>query len=150
MKVDPLLGDTEDLKSLCSSAKRMGIRVILDGVFSHTGDDSLYFDRHHRYGGKGAFDNPDSPFRNWYTFGNFNCGYSAWWGVPSLPQVNENNPDFTEFITGENGVIRHWLRQGISGWRLDVADELPDEFLDKIRSSMKEQMPDSFLLGEVW
>lgn len=150
MKIDPLLGDEKDFSSLCKCAKEMGIAVILDGVFSHTGDDSIYFDRLGRYGTDGAFNNPNSPYRNWYSFGNYECGYAAWWDVPSLPEVNENNPQFTEFITGKEGVLRHWIRLGASGWRLDVADELPDEFLDNIRSAIKEEDENAFLLGEVW
>ena len=150
MKIDPLLGDEEDFKNLCESAKKEGIHIILDGVFSHTGDDSIYFDKYGRYGPEGAFSNPRSPYRSWYSFGNYDCGYSAWWGVPSLPEVNENHPQFTEFITGENGVLRHWLKLGASGWRLDVADELPDEFLDNIRAAIKSENDEALLLGEVW
>ena len=149
-KIDPLLGGEKDFSFLCESAKKMGIAVILDGVFSHTGDDSIYFNRYNRYKESGAYNDCSSPYRNWYTFGNYKCGYAAWWGVPSLPEVNENNPEFTEFITGENGVLRRWLRLGASGWRLDVADELPDEFLDNIRNAIKLEKQDAFLLGEVW
>lgn len=150
MKIDPLLGSEQDLEELCRKAREMGIAVILDGVFSHTGDDSRYFDRCGRYGGHGAYNDYNSFYRNWYKFGNFPTGYSAWWGVPSLPETNEDNPDFSEFITGENGVLRYWLKKGISGWRLDVADELPDSFLDKVRTAVKTEKADAFILGEVW
>ena len=150
MKIDASLGTDEDFISLCKAAKKLNIHIILDGVFSHTGDDSIYFNKYRRYGFGGAYLDPNSPYRNWYSFGDYGCGYSAWWGVPSLPEVNENNPDFTEFITGENGVIRHWLRLGADGFRLDVADELPDEFLEKVRACLKSEKRDAFLLGEVW
>ena len=150
MKIDASLGDEDDFKSLCNSAKDMGIRVILDGVFSHTGDDSIYFNKYHRYGDGGAYNDISSPYRSWYSFGDYECGYSAWWDVPSLPEVDENNPEFTEFITGQNGVIRHWLRLGASGFRLDVADELPDKFLENIRRAIKTEKADGYLLGEVW
>ncbi len=150
MKIDPSLGTKADLESLVKAAKKLGIYIILDGVFSHTGDDSIYFNKYNRYSSKGAFGNPDSNFRSWYKFDDSEIGYEAWWGVPSLPEVVENDPAFTEFITGENGVIRYWLKKGIKGFRLDVADELPDEFLDNIRNAVKAEGEDNFLLGEVW
>ncbi len=150
MKVDASLGTKADLESLVKAAKKLGIYIILDGVFSHTGDDSIYFNKKNRYNSAGAYQNPDSPYRSWYTFNDSKVGYESWWGVPSLPEVNENDPAFTEFITGENGVIRYWLKKGIKGFRLDVADELPDEFLDNIRTAVKTDSKENFLLGEVW
>lgn len=150
MKIDPMLGTEDDLSDLIKAAEKMNISVILDGVFSHTGDDSIYFNSHGRYENTGAAQSADSPYYSWYTFESYPDKYNAWWGVPSMPEVNENNPDFTEFITGENGVIRYWLKKGIKGWRLDVADELPDEFLDRIREAVKAEGEDKYLLGEVW
>lgn len=150
MKIDAHLGDQKDLHDLIKAAKKCGIYIILDGVFSHTGDDSIYFNRYGRYDSLGAWQSPDSPYRNWYTFAGGKYGYESWWGIPTLPETNENNPEFTEFITGENGVIKYWLKQGIKGFRLDVADELPDEFLDKIRTALKSEDEQNFLLGEVW
>lgn len=150
MKVDALLGDETDLKNLCVSAKKMGIGIVLDGVFSHTGDDSIYFNKYRRYGDGGAYNDYGSKYHYWYKFNRFPDNYSAWWGVPSLPETDEENEDFCEFITGKDGVIRHWLRAGVLGWRLDVADELPDSFLDKVRTAVKSENPNAFLLGEVW
>ncbi len=150
MKIDSSLGTEKDLENLVKSAKKQGIYIILDGVFSHTGDDSIYFNRYNRYNSTGAYNSPQSPYYEWYKFDDSKIGYSAWWGVPSLPEVDENNKNFTEFITGENGVIRHWLKKGIKGFRLDVADELPDQFLDNIRKAIKADSNDNFLLGEVW
>ena len=149
-KIDPLLGDGQDLKNLCKSAKKLGIRIILDGVFSHTGDDSIYFNRRRRYGDGGAYNDFGSEYHHWYKFTRFPDEYASWWGVPTLPETDEDNESFSEFITGENGVLRRWLRAGVSGWRLDVADELPDRFLDKTRAAIKAENPDAFLLGEVW
>ncbi len=149
-KIDPLLGTEEDLISLVNEARRHGIAVVLDGVFSHTGDDSRYFNGKNRYDTVGAANSPDSPYRSWYKFGNYPTGYSCWWGVPSLPETNEDDLSFSSFITGENGVIRYWLKRGVKGWRLDVADELPDGFLDKIRLAVKAEGEESYLLGEVW
>lgn len=150
MKIDPALGSEEDLVNLCKKAEKYGISVILDGVFSHTGDDSIYFNKYNRYNSNGAYNGTDSPYYNWYTFKNYPNSYESWWGISTLPETNENSPDFTNFITGENGVIRYWLKRGIKGWRLDVADELPDEFLDNIRKAAKEEKEDAFILGEVW
>ncbi len=150
MKIDPLLGTEADFVRLCKEAKKFNISVILDGVFSHTGADSIYFDKYGRYGGKGAYNSPQSKYSNWFKFKNRPDDYSCWWGVPSLPETVEENPDFAEFITGENGVLRHWMRLGASGWRLDVADELPDCFLDKIREAVKAENKNGIIIGEVW
>lgn len=149
-KIDPLLGNKNDLKKLCDEAKQLGIAVILDGVFSHTGDDSLYFNKYGRYKTLGAYNSKNSEYYNWFDFENWPDKYTSWWGIKSLPETNESNEDFCEFITGKNGVIKHWMKYGISGWRLDVADELPDEFIKKIRVALKSQHPDAYLLGEVW
>ena len=100
LNVDPLLGTNEDFAALCAEAKKYGIGIVLDGVFSHTGSDSRYFNREGRY--------------------------------------------------GEGGVIDTWLRRGAAGFRLDVADELPDSFIEKVRTAVKRVGPDKFLLGEVW
>ena len=150
MKIDSMLGTEKDLESLIKSANKRGISIILDGVFSHTGDDSIYFNRYGRYNSIGATQSQQSPYFSWYNFTQYPTKYSAWWGIDTLPETNENNPSFTEFITGENGVLRYWLKKGIKGWRLDVADELPDKFLDNIRSAIKTEGDDNYLLGEVW
>ena len=151
MKIDPVLGTEDDFVRLCAQAKEMGIFIILDGVFSHTGSDSLYFNREGRYGSGGAYHDPYSPYRNWYDFSpNYVCGYRSWWGFETLPEVNENNPNYRQFICGENGVIDYWMQRGASGFRLDVADELPDDFIEDIRKAVKRHGTDKYLLGEVW
>lgn len=149
MTVDPLLGTNLDFVRLASDAKNLGIRLILDGVFSHTGDDSIYFDRYKRYG-TGACSDPESKYRDWYRFRHYPDDYECWWNFRSLPNVEEMTPSYREYIQGENGVLRTWLRRGASGWRLDVADELPDEFIRGTRRAMKYEQSDSVLLGEVW
>lgn len=150
MKIDPLLGNENDLKELCEKARQKGIAVILDGVFSHTGDDSIYFNKYSRYKSVGAYNSPDSPYKSWFNFSNWPDGYASWWGISTLPETNENDPSFTEFLCGKNGVIRRWVRCGISGWRLDVADELPDSIIENIRLALKNEKSDALLLGEVW
>ncbi len=151
LNADPLLGTNEEFSRLCAEAKQQGIRIILDGVFSHTGSDSLYFNREGRYGVGGAYHNPASPYYSWYDFGSqYACGYRSWWGFASLPEVNEDDPAYQEFICGKGGVIDTWLSRGASGFRLDVADELPDGFIRRIRKAVKAHGEDCYLLGEVW
>lgn len=150
MKIDPLLGSEEDFKHLCESAEHVGIRIILDGVFSHTGDDSRYFNKYKRYDTLGAYNSKASPYFKWYKFSDYPNKYTSWWGFETLPEVTEECSEYNEFINGKNGVIRKWLRAGASGWRLDVADELPDCFIDNIRAAIKSPKSDALLLGEVW
>ncbi|MDR1563847.1 MAG: glycoside hydrolase family 13 protein [Oscillospiraceae bacterium] len=149
-KIDPMLGTEEDFRKLCCQAKKLDMRVILDGVFSHTGSDSIYFNKNGRYAGLGAFQAQSSLYYPWYKFRAWPEAYDAWWGIPTLPELNEEAPEYLEYITGKNGILRKWMRAGASGWRLDVADELPDIFLDKLRESIKEENPQALIIGEVW
>lgn len=149
-KVDPLLGTEEDFKQLCAQAKALGIGVILDGVFSHTGSDSVYFNKEGRYPTVGAYNSPDSPYYSWYKFTNYPDNYHSWWGFTTLPETDECNDSFFDFICGENGVIDYWLGLGASGFRLDVADELPDKMLDGLRGAVKRHSGEALLIGEVW
>ncbi len=148
-KIDPLLGTEADARSLCAKAAEYGISVIFDGVFSHTGADSVYFNKYGRYGAGGAYNDENSPYHRWYKFGETRDEYDAWWGIDTLPEVDETEPSYVDFITGEGGVIEKWLGAGFRGVRLDVADELPDEFLDRVRAAVK-RCGDNYLLGEVW
>ncbi len=151
MSVDPALGDDSSFSLLCEDCEKNGISIILDGVFSHTGADSMYFDFFGNYGKTGAFSDPNSQYINWYKFHNYPHEYDSWWGVGDLPNVNELNPDFLNYIvTGDNSVCKHWLNMGAAGWRLDVADELPDSFIEQFKSATKSVKEDSLLLGEVW
>ena len=150
-RVDPMLGTEEDFQALCQEAHGLGIRVILDGVFNHNGRDSRYFNADGRYDTVGAAQSQDSPYYPWFHFHPWPTDYDAWWGIRDLPAVNESAPSYRDFIfAGEDSVIRHWLRAGADGWRLDVADELPDDFIAGIRQAMDETKPGCLLLGEVW
>lgn len=149
-KIDPILGDEADFKNLCRSADKLGIKIILDGVFSHTGDDSIYFNKKGRYDSVGAYQSKDSKYAKWYKFSEFPDKYQSWWGFKTLPEVKEEEDSYREFICGKNGIIAKWLKMGASGFRLDVADELPDMFIDDIRTAVKTAKPDALLLGEVW
>ena len=149
-KIDPLLGTREDFSRLCREAAARGIRVVLDGVFSHTGSDSVYFNKEGRYPSEGAYLSKQSPYYHWYRFRRWPDDYACWWDVPTLPEVDKESPDYIEFITGKNGVLETWQEAGAGGWRLDVADELPDVFLDALRESVKKTDPEALILGEVW
>ncbi len=148
---DETLGTVKDFEKLAKTAKKLGIRIILDGVFSHTGADSKYFNKNNNYDSIGAYESTDSPYFSWYNFIKFPEKYESWWGFDTLPNVNELDPNFTNFIaSGKDSVIRKWLRRGASGLRLDVADELPDEFIKILRKAIKDENPDAYLVGEVW
>ncbi len=150
MKIDPLLGNEEDFIRLCEDARQQGIRVLLDGVFSHTGEDSLYFNRYGNYPSLGAYQSKESPFYSWYHFRKHPDNYASWWGIPTLPELNKADSSYRHFIMGPAGVARRWLKAGASGWRLDVADELPMDFLRELRKAVHRESKDAVLLGEVW
>lgn len=149
-KIDSVLGAEEDFRSLCKKCKEKGISVILDGVFSHTGDDSIYFNKYGRYESNGAFNSQSSPYYKWYKFTQWPYKYNSWWGIDILPEVIEETDEFIDFIAGAKGIARKWLSLGARGWRLDVADELPDKFLDSFRKAVKDENPEAIVLGEVW
>ncbi len=150
-RVDPLLGTEEDFRQLCASAHQMGMKIILDGVFSHTGSDSLYFDKLNRYGG-GAYHDPNSKYHSWYQFHGDNLKeYTSWWGIDTLPCVEELDDNYLDYIIRrEDSVLAHWMKLGADGFRLDVADELPDEFIRLLHKRVKELNPDGLVIGEVW
>ena len=148
---DPMLGTEADFTALCEAAHARGIRVILDGVYSHTGDDSLYFNRKGSFDSLGAYQSKESKFHSWYMFRHWPGSYKSWWDFDTLPTVNKMDSAFIEYIiTGEDSVVAHWLHLGADGFRLDVADELPDEFLLLLKKRIREIKPDAYLLGEVW
>ena len=151
MAIDPMLGTAEDFRALCREAHARGMRVLLDGVFNHTGSVSRYFNADGFYPELGAAQSKDSPYYNWYHFTHWPDSYDAWWGIKTLPAVEENQASYRDFIIrSEDSVVRHWLRCGADGWRLDVADELPDDFIAELRQAMDAEKPDCLLLGEVW
>lgn len=150
-RVDPILGTNDDFKRLCQEAKGRGIRIILDGVFSHTGSNSRYFNKEGTYPSLGAYQSKDSPYYSWYSFKNHPDDYEAWWGIKTLPHTRELEPSFMDYIlTSDKAIVKRWLDYGGSGWRLDVADELPPEFLRALRKAVKEKMPEAVIIGEVW
>ena len=148
---DPMLGTVEEFKMLCEVAHSHGIKVILDGVYSHTGSNSLYFNREGAFDSIGAYQSRQSPYYSWYSFRQWPDSYRSWWDFDTLPTVNKLDPAFLEYIiTGEDSVVAHWLRLGCDGFRLDVADELPNEFMLLLKQRIRQIKPDALLLGEVW
>ena len=148
---DPMLGTLEDFRQMCQAAHDRGIRVILDGVYSHTGSNSLYFDKEGAFGGKGAYCTPESPFYRWFQFKQYPDKYVCWWDFDTLPTVNKLEKSFIDYIIeNENSVIAHWLNWGADGFRLDVADELPHEFLVRLKRKLRQLRSDGLLMGEVW
>ncbi len=150
MEIDELLGSMEDFKCLISKAKDKGIQIVLDGVFNHTGDDSLYFNKYNRYDSVGAYQDKNSRYYWWYNFIDYPNNYDSWWGIKTLPAINESNQDYIKYITGKDGVIEFYTKLGVGGWRLDVVDELPAEFVKRIRDAVKRNNPNAIVIGEVW
>ena len=150
-EIDPILGDDTAFDSLITAAHARGIKVLLDGVFSHTGADSLYFNRYGRYDGTGAYQSKESPYYPWFRFSAFPDQYNAWWGIYTLPAVDKENPDYQDYLLKANsGILPRWVGRGACGWRLDVADELPVPLLQKMRRAVKGADQSAVLIGEVW
>ena len=148
-KIDPMLGTIDDFEELCVEADKRGIGIILDGVFNHTGRDSRYFNAYGNYPDLGASQSVESEYRDWYNFAEDGT-YGSWWGILDLPDMNEKNPTYQEFVYGMRGVVRTWMRRGARGWRLDVADELPDFFIEGIADAVRTTREDGVVIGEVW
>lgn len=151
LTIDPMFGDNNLFAKVCAKAGEHGIAVILDGVFSHTGSDSLYFNQEGSYDTLGAYQSKASPYYSWYKFIDHPDTFESWWGIGTMPNVNEEDPSYQHFIIdGPDSVLKYWLKAGVKGWRLDVADELPESFLRKFYKTLKEQDPEAVLIGEVW
>ncbi|MEG2246820.1 MAG: glycoside hydrolase family 13 protein [Romboutsia sp.] len=149
--IDKMFGTNEEFKELCEEARKIGIRVILDGVFSHTGDDSKYFNRYGNYPELGAYQSKESKYYKWYSFEEYPNKYDCWWGFDNQPNTNELNDSYSDYIVrNKNSIIAKWINLGASGWRLDVADELPDKFIAMIKEKMLSVDNESVLIGEVW
>lgn len=148
--IDAVLGTEEDFSSLIKQAKKKGISVMLDGVFNHTGADSVYFNKFNHYPSLGAYQSKESPYYDWFTFTDFPDLYQCWWGVTVVPTVSRHSSEFQDFIAGDGGVIDKWTKHGVKGWRIDVVDELSTPFVEKLRSAVKRNDKDALLVGEVW
>lgn len=150
-QVDPMFGTNEEFKELCETAAKMGIKIILDGVFSHTGSDSIYFNKYGSFNNLGAYQSKESPYYEWYDFKEYPSKYDCWWGFITMPNVKETTPSYMDFmIRGEDSVLNFWMDKGISGWRLDVIDELPQKFTRCFYQKLKKINKDAVIIGEVW
>ena len=149
-RIDSMLGTEDDLKILIDEAKKRGIAIVLDGVFNHTGSDSIYFNQNANYPCIGAVQSEESQYACWYTFRHYPDLYESWWGIETLPRVRSDEPSYRNFLFGKNGIIRRYTRLGIAGWRLDVADELSDDFLAELSRTVREEKKDAIVIGEVW
>jgi len=150
MSVDSMFGSDKALEELIGEAKKRDIHIIFDGVFNHTGADSIYFNRFGNYDTLGAYQSKSSEYYEWYNFRSYPDDYECWWDVKILPRVNSNCQSYKNFILGDGGVIEKWMKKGIDGFRLDVADELSDDFLKTLNSKVKSINPDGIVYGEVW
>ncbi len=150
MEVDSMFGGDKALCHLLSKCKEMGIKVFLDGVFNHTGSDSIYFNRYGHYDTVGAYNSKESKYYEWYNFYEYPDKYECWWNIDILPRIKTDCDGFREHILGEKGVVRKYMKMGASGFRLDVADELSDSFLQEMRKVIKDEDGDGLILGEVW
>ena len=150
MSIDSMFGSEEALDKLISESKKRDIHIIFDGVFNHTGADSIYFNKFDNYSTLGAYQSKESPYYEWYNFRSFPDDYECWWDVKILPRVNSNCPSYQKFILGKGGVVEKWMKKGIDGFRLDVADELSDDFLRALNERVKAVNPNGIVYGEVW
>lgn len=150
MRVDDSFGGEQALKSLIKKANTYGISIILDGVFNHTGSDSVYFNRYGNYDSVGAYQSKSSYYFSWYEFLEHPDKYTCWWGIDILPRINPDIRECRSFFVGDGGVIEKYVKMGISGFRLDVADELSDQFIASIKKKLNEHNKESLLYGEVW
>ncbi|MEG1528058.1 MAG: glycoside hydrolase family 13 protein [Clostridia bacterium] len=149
--IDSAFGDEQDFIDLCQKAQWLGIKVVLDGVFNHSGSSSKYFNKDGKYATVGAYQSTTSPYCDWFNFTNKErTEYDSWWGIKTLPTHNEASPSLQEYFAGDNGIVAKWLKLGASGYRLDVVDEIGDALLDKIVSRAKAVKPDCAIIGEVW
>ena len=146
LSVDRSFGGDAALSDLIEKAHDRGIKVVLDGVFNHVGNDSIYFDAYGKFG-DGACSSKQSPYYDWFTFNEYPDKYESWWGITNLPRIVRCE-SYIRFITEE--VIPKYMKMGIDGWRLDVVDELEGDFLERIVAAIKSYKSDAIVIGEVW
>ncbi|HCE4244224.1 TPA: maltodextrin glucosidase [Escherichia coli] len=155
--VDPQFGGDGALLRLRHNTQQLGIRLVLDGVFNHSGDSHAWFDRHNR-GTGGACHNPESPWRDWYSFSDDGTALD-WLGYASLPKLDYQSESLVnEIYRGEDSIVRHWLKApwNMDGWRLDVVHMLGEaggarnnlQHVAGITEAAKETQPDAYIVGE--
>ncbi|WP_427982241.1 glycoside hydrolase family 13 protein [Agarivorans sp.] len=156
--IDDNFGSNEDFVRLCAEAEARGIRVILDTSLNHSGDDSVYFDRYGRFDGVGAFENEqvrsDSPFYTWFEFfpeeTEIEKQFTGWVGYATLPEIVESEGWKAFAYRNEDSVMNQWLDRGASGWRMDVAPWVTNEFWRDWRTHVKAHDPQALTVAETW
>lgn len=149
--IDEMFGTKDEFKELCEVAESKGIKIILDIVLSYTSSDSKYFNKLGNYDEVGAYNSPNSIYHNWYKFIKYPYKYESWWGINERPNVNSMQAGYINYIVkNENSIIKKWIDFGASGWRLNVMDELPDEFIELVRARIQKINKDIILLGDTW
>jgi alpha-glucosidase len=155
--VDPQFGGDQALLRLRHNTRREGMKLILDGVFNHSGDSHAWFDRHNR-GTDGACHNPASHWRDWYSFSDEGQALD-WLGYASLPKLDFSSETLVnEVYRGEDSIVRHWLKApwSMDGWRLDVVHMLGEaggarnnlQHIAGITKAAKDTQPEAYILGE--
>lgn len=141
--VAPEFGSREDVKTLASDLHGRGMRLVLDGVFNHMGRRSAYF--------QSAESDPNSPYRDWFEFtSDAKGGARAWWRAENLPELILENPEVSDYIyRGHDSIVRSYLRDGVDGWRLDVAFDIGMKHLAELTASAHSEKPGSLVLGEI-
>jgi glycosidase len=146
-RIDPHFGDLAVMKELVETCHREGIRVVLDGVFNHTGVDFFAFRDLCEKG-------EASRYKSWFTVKSFPVRtkpeptYYCWWNIWELPKLNVPDPEVEKYILD---VATYWIREArIDGWRLDVPEEIYSGFWVKFRDSVKKADKDSYIVGEIW
>jgi glycosidase len=156
LQIDPHFGTQAEFVRLNREAAKRGIRVVLDASLNHVGSDSLYFNRYGNFAEVGAFDRgriePESKYYPWFTFDpqqtNPDLQYVGWAGVADLPELDKSQRSLREFFYGKDGVMQHWLARGLSGWRMDVAPWIGDDFWREWRAAVKAAKPDALTVAE--
>jgi len=147
-KIDPMLGTLDDFRELLTEAHARDLKVVLDAVFNHCSSDSLYFDITNKFGG-GAYHSKNSPYYRWFDFQEHPSKYRGWIGLGFMPEFVEC-PEVEEFFCGADGVTAYWLREGIDGWRCDVAFDNSDEFWRRFRKIVDKTRPGAYTVSELW
>ena len=147
-EIDPVLGTLKDFDNLVKKAHKLGLRVILDGVFNHCSRGFFQFNSLMELG-------KNSPYVDWFHVHGWPLhaysgkpNYDCWWGFPALPKFNTDNPDVREYLFS---VGEYWMKRGIDGWRLDVPNEIDDDsFWQEFRRRIKAINPEAYIVGEIW
>ncbi|HET9435555.1 MAG TPA: alpha-amylase family glycosyl hydrolase, partial [Candidatus Limnocylindrales bacterium] len=167
-RIDPYFGTQKDWENLVKHADRLGIRIILDGVFNHMSSDSPLFDRYGHYPTVGACESADSPYRDWFRFTDVAAGagpcvgstgvaggarYESWFGFDSIPVLEKSLGEVQEyFLTADDSITKRWLEAGASGWRLDVSGDasFPNGYWETFRDVVKTLDPEALTISETW